>query len=407
MASIPANILSVSGLTRQIKDTLENSFRGVAVSGEISNYKKHTSGHLYFTLKDQDAQISAVMFRGNTMKMFFSLQDGMEVVCRGDVTVYEPRGNYQILVKEIHPRGEGALQLAFERLKKKLFEEGLFDESQKKPLPPFPERIAIVTSPTGAAIRDMISVMRRRFPSVEIVLLPVQVQGSGAAEQIAEAVDACNAFRAFDLIIVGRGGGSIEDLWAFNEEIVARAIHRSGIPVVSAVGHEIDFTICDFVADVRAATPSVAAELIAPDAQSLLESLRNISYTCIGSVNNRIQQLLRSLSSLSGHHAFLRCEEILARHTQNLDELYAAADRTIDLRFERINSELTFYQRQLHAFNPKTLLDRGYAIPRKDGKILRSVHEVHSGDRMHVFLRDGSIESQVHHIQPNHEQEKK
>ena len=407
MASIPANILTVSGLTRQIKDTLENSFRGVAVSGEISNYKKHTSGHLYFTLKDQDAQLSAVMFRGNTMKLFFSLQDGMEVVCRGDVTVYEPRGNYQILVKEIYPRGEGALQLAFERLKKKLFEEGLFDESRKKPLPPFPERIAIVTSPTGAAIRDMISVMRRRFPSVEIVLLPVQVQGSGAAGQIAEAIDACNAFRSFDLIIVGRGGGSIEDLWAFNEEIVARAIHRSEIPVVSAVGHEIDFTICDFVADVRAATPSVAAELIAPDAQSLLESLRNISYTCIGSVNNRIQQLLRSLSSLSGHHAFLRCEEILTRHTQNLDERYAAAERTIDHRFERINSELTFYQRQLHAFNPKTLLDRGYAIPRKDGIIVRSVHEIHPGDQMHVLLRDGSIESQVHHILPNHEQEKK
>ncbi|MBN1447205.1 MAG: exodeoxyribonuclease VII large subunit, partial [Bacteroidetes bacterium] len=273
MTETSDSILTISQVTRQIKDLLEGQLGTVMVTGEISNFHRHSSGHWYFTLKDTGAQLSAVMFRGNAMGTFFRPDNGMEVVCRGRITVYEPRGNYQIVVTDMQPKGEGALQVAFENLKRKLFAEGLFDEARKRPLPRYPSVVALVTSPTGAAVRDMISVMRRRNPSVQLLMIPVQVQGAGAAEQIAESLDMCNEYGEIDVIVTGRGGGSIEDLWAFNEEVVARAIARSGIPVVSAVGHEVDVTIADYVADLRAATPSVAGELVVP---SRTEMIRNL-----------------------------------------------------------------------------------------------------------------------------------
>src|SRR5450830_1303089 len=256
------NILSVTEITHRIKGVLEMGFSEVWVQGEISNCKNHSSGHLYFTLKDGSASLSAVMWRSRVAQLLFRPNDGMKVIVWGNITVYEPRGNYQIDCLQIQPVGIGELQLAFDRLKQKLSAEGLFDEAHKKPLPEYPEKIGIVTSPTGAAIQDMLNILARRFPALEVIVAPVKVQGIGAAEEIAEAIQDLNSLSDIDVIIVGRGGGSLEDLWAFNEEVVARAIYSSRIPIVSAVGHEIDFSISDFVADLRAPTPSAAAELV-------------------------------------------------------------------------------------------------------------------------------------------------
>ncbi len=335
------------------------------------------------------------------MRMFFSPQDGMEVICRGDVTVYEPRGNYQMLVKEIIPKGEGALQIAFERLKKKLYEEGLFDESRKKTLPFFPEKIGVVTSPTGAAIQDMISVMRRRLPSIQIILVPVQVQGAGAAQQISDAIDLFNEYGNLDLIIVGRGGGSIEDLWAFNEEIVARAIARSNIPIVSAVGHEIDFTICDFVADVRAATPSAAAEIVTPRADDLLETLSNFSYTCFNTVNTLITKLYQDLRHTTERRAFYRTEDLILNYSQRLDDFSHSSWMMLSHKLEMLDSQSSFLHRQVNAFNPDHLLKKGFAIPRKDGVVIRSTKELTKSDTIDLTLHDGQISATVNEVIKN------
>ena len=262
-------LISVSQLNQAIRGLLEGEFPLLWLKGEISNFKPHTSGHFYFNLKDSKAQIAAVMFRGFNSGMKFKPQDGMEVMVRGKVTVYEPRGNYQIFVEQMEPLGQGALQLAFEQLKKKLAAEGLFDPARKRPLPLMPHRVAIVTSPTGAAIRDMLTVLSRRFRGLEITIFPASVQGTQATREIVAAIQLANKIGTFDVMIVGRGGGSIEDMWSFNEEAVARAIATSRIPTVSAVGHEIDYTIADFVADVRAPTPSAAAEIIVKNAEDL------------------------------------------------------------------------------------------------------------------------------------------
>jgi len=258
-------IYTVSELTREIKQVLETGFPCLWVEGEISNFKRHSSGHLYFTLKDENSQIRCAMWRYRANDLIFRPEDGMKVLVQGNLQVYEPGGYYQIIVQQVQPAGVGELQLAFEQLKKKLYAEGLFDEAHKKPIPIFPERIGVITSPTGAAIRDIISVITRRFPIAQIILAPVRVQGPGAKEEIVQAIQDFNEFGEVDVLIVGRGGGSLEDLWAFNEEVVARAIFTSKIPIISAVGHEIDFSISDFVADRRAPTPSAAAEMAVPD----------------------------------------------------------------------------------------------------------------------------------------------
>jgi len=273
----PRALYTVSALTALLRLHIESAFSDVWVEGEVSNLRIPTSGHAYFTLKDATSQIRAVLFRSAGRALRFALQDGMHLVCRGRLTVYEPRGDYQVVVEHAEPKGVGALQLAFEQLKERLAAEGLFDQARKRPLPFLPCRIGVVTSPTGAAIRDIVQVARKRFPGIEIVLNPVAVQGDGAAGEIARAIEELNEIGGLDVLIVGRGGGSLEDLWPFNEEIVARAIAASRIPVVSAVGHEIDYTIADFVADVRAATPSNAAELVVKEKRAVVESLADLT----------------------------------------------------------------------------------------------------------------------------------
>ena len=272
----PQKILSVSQLNHEIKTLLESTIPVLWIEGEISNLKLHSSGHIYFSLKDKESQISAVMWRSRSAQLFFTPQDGMKVHAFGKINVFHKRGYYQFDIIKLQPAGIGELQLAYEQLKQRLQEEGIFDEEHKRQIPEFPERIGIVTSPTGAAIQDLLNILNRRFPGLEIVLGPVKVQGEGAAQEIADAVDNFNKFGKADLLIVGRGGGSLEDLWAFNEEIVARSIFRSKIPVISAVGHEVDFTISDFVSDLRAPTPSAAAELAVPDRIDLLNHVNNL-----------------------------------------------------------------------------------------------------------------------------------
>lgn len=319
-------IYSVSELTRGIRTLLEGTFPEVWVSGEISNFRSHTSGHFYFSLKDDQAHLSAVMFRGANAKLPFKLEDGLEVIAHGRITVYEVRGQYQIVVDHIEPKGIGALQLAFEQLKKKLQTEGLFDPAHKRPLPFLPKKIGIVTSETGAAIRDILNILQRRFPSVDVLLVPVLVQGEGAAREIAEGIRILNEREDIDVMIVGRGGGSIEDLWAFNEEIVARAIYNSKIPVISAVGHEIDFTIADFVADVRAPTPSAAAELVVPNRMDLVVQIEKLRHRLI-TLRLRFPDWLmrvddwRGRLELAWKNAWERRSQHLKKLLSNLDHL--------------------------------------------------------------------------------------
>jgi exodeoxyribonuclease VII large subunit len=397
-AALSGAVLTVSEITRAIKGLLETHIGAVQVSGEISNLTRHSSGHLYFTLKDHGAQISAVMFRGHAMSMFFRPENGMEVICSGSVTVYEPRGNYQIVVAEMLPRGEGALQVAFEKLKRRLHDEGLFDPSRKRPLPAFPRVIALVTSPTGAAVRDLISVIRRRNPSVRMILVPVQVQGAGAAQEIADALDRCNAFGGIDVIIAGRGGGSIEDLWAFNEEIVARAIARSSIPIVSAVGHEVDFTIADFVADVRAATPSVAAEVAVPDAGELVVMIRDISTALRKSVNSMLARNWLRLSSLSGTRVLARPLDRLLPYMQTLDLTKSAVQDAAALRLERAANTIEVARHRILAHDPDRMLRKGYAAVSKDGVPVTSTLMLQSGDRVRMRFHDGEATAAIQEI---------
>jgi len=388
-------VLSVSDITRQIKMSLETKFPRVWVQGEISNFKQHTSGHLYFTLKDEGAQISGVMWRSRVAYLAIVPEDGMKVIARGSVTVYPPRGNYQIDCDQIQPVGVGELQLAFERLKKKLAEEGLFDAEHKRPIPEYPERIGIVTSETGAALQDMRSVLSRRFPSVEIVLAPVRVQGVGAAEEIADAIADMNRFGNVDVMIVGRGGGSLEDLWAFNEEIVARAIYNSRTPVISAVGHEIDFSIADFVADLRAPTPSAAAELVVKDRSELIEVLRNMWYTMQHAIEEKVSSLRESIGGFTGSYAFNRPKDLLRESSQRVDEV----ERNLLVATAHIlrladRSQQALAQR-LEALNPKAVLMRGYTIVRKKGEIVMSSDDLDKGDVATIQFHDGDVTTRV------------
>lgn len=284
------DILTVSELTTSIKSTLEENFNDLNLVGEISNYKAHPSGHWYFTLKDSGAQISATMWKGVNSSVFFTPQDGMKIIVKGRITVYPPRGNYQIDVRSMKPAGEGELQAAFERLKRKLSDEGLFDVKYKKEISKFSQKIGIVTGSSTAALKDMISVAERRFPLVELVIAPARVQGEGAAEEIVQSIKSLNKQDDIDLIIIARGGGSLEDLWAFNEEIVARAIFNSRIPIISGVGHEVDFTIADFVADLRAPTPTAAMELATPDKTDIFAFINEFFYYSSGSLSDKIKK---------------------------------------------------------------------------------------------------------------------
>jgi exodeoxyribonuclease VII large subunit len=389
------NVITISELTRQIKLSLESSFPRIWVEGEISNFKHHTSGHLYFTLKDESAQLSAVMWRNRVAYLAFQPEDGMKIIARGSITVYPPRGNYQIDVEQIQPIGIGELQIAFEHLKQKLAGEGLFDIEHKQPIPEFPECIGIITSETGAALQDIRNVLSRRQPSVEVILAPVRVQGAGAAEEIAEAIDRMNRYGGIDVLIVGRGGGSLEDLWAFNEERVARAIYASKIPIISAVGHEIDFSIADFVADLRAPTPSAAAELVVRNRMELLEEISNLCYTMSEALDSQIVGFRERVANVLTSYSFNRPRDLIREFSQRVDE----NDRSLSASFNHIR-KIT-HQRyeslghQLQALNPDGVLKRGYSIVRKEGQIVPRSRLLHQGDKAKIQFHDGTVDVQV------------
>jgi exodeoxyribonuclease VII large subunit len=388
-------ILSITAITQRIKYALETNFQYIWVEGEISNFKLHTSGHLYFTLKDEGAQLSAVCWRSRVSTLGFMPEPGMKVFASGSITVYPPRGAYQLEVTSLKPAGLGALQAAFEQLKKKLSEEGLFDQGHKRPIPQFPTSIGIVTSETGAAIKDIISVISRRFSSVELILCPVAVQGVGAAEEIAEGIRMFNRYGKIDVLIVGRGGGSMEDLWAFNEEIVARAIYDSNIPVISAVGHEVDFTIADFVADLRAPTPSAAAELAVPYRSELLDSLRNISYTLNRQVTAIISSSKEHIGNMIASYTFGKPRDMLHTAFQRLDD----SERNLTIRsghlFELTRQKFSTLQYRLLALDHKAALRRGFAIVRKNGLAVQSAAALKKGDDVNIGFHDGEIDARI------------
>jgi exodeoxyribonuclease VII large subunit len=388
-------ILTVTEITRRIKGVLETGFSGVAVQGEISNFRWGPSGHMYFTLKDEHAQLNAIMWRLKAMNLFFTPQDGMKVIARGNITVYEVRGVYQIDVLQLQPLGVGELQLAFEQLKRKLAAEGLFDSEHKKPLPPFPERVGIITSPTSAAIRDMLNILARRFPALEVVLYPVRVQGAGAAEEIAEALRDFNEYGEVDVLIVGRGGGSLEDLWAFNEEAVARAIYASEVPVVSAVGHEIDFTIADFVADLRAPTPSAAAELVVKNRDELVEIVRNFQYTATDNIRRRIESEKETIRNLLGSYAFNKPFDLIRQFSQRVDEHNRTLMRMLGHRLVMDGKHVASLQQRLHVLNPDHVLKRGYVIVQKDDEYIGSSKNLHAGDSVKMKFHDGHVPATV------------
>jgi len=387
--------LTVSELTRKIKQILESGFPSIAVQGEISNFKRHSSGHLYFTMKDEAAQLPCVMWRSRAAVLSFLPSDGLKAIASGRISVYEVRGSYQLDVQSLRPLGAGELQAAFEELKKRLGAEGLFDPSRKRPLPVYPTRIGLVTSPTGAVLQDMKNVFRRRFPGLQLVLVPVRVQGAGAAAEIAEAVDDLSRYGSLDLVIVARGGGSLEDLWAFNEEIVARAIARSRVPVVSAVGHETDFTIADFVADVRAPTPSAAAELVVPDRRQILENVADSWYRIQQSVLGILGDKRERIHNLLNSYAFNRPVDLLRQHSQHVDETLRTLHRVAAHAFALTEAREGSLDQRLRALDPRLALRRGYAIVRKDGAIVSSVRKVHAGETVDMEFQDGRVRSTI------------
>ncbi len=335
------HVWKVSELTSRIRDLLEGSFADVWVEGEVSNCHTAQSGHIYFTLKDARSQIRCVCFRDQIGRLKFRPEDGLHVTVRGSISVYEPRGEYQIYVMNIEPVGLGALQLAFEQLKKKLSGEGLFDDARKKPLPVLPRCIGVVTSPKGAAIRDILRVLKRRFPNVHVTLFPVKVQGDGAAEEIVQAVRYFNRVKTVDVLIVARGGGSLEDLWAFNDEIVARAIFASGIPVITGVGHEADFTIADFVADMRAPTPSAAAEIVVRTRQEFERHIAEHSHNLVHCMRYRLSQSRHRVRDLQTHRGFRQMEMLVRRRRQQVDELSSSLAIGLRLRLGTTRQRLT------------------------------------------------------------------
>jgi exodeoxyribonuclease VII large subunit len=447
--SIPSSfrpIYTVSQLTAEIKTILERNFEHLWVEGEISNLRLPGSGHLYFTLKDESAQMRAVMFRLQNRLLKFHPEDGLQVICYGRLTVYEPRGEYQIVLDHMEPKGLGALQLAFEQLKERLSKEGLFDPDHKKPLPHLPQGIGIVTSPTGAAIRDILQIIDRRFANVHILLYPVRVQGAGAAQEIAQAIDDLNRWPGIDVMIVGRGGGSMEDLWAFNEEAVARAIFRSQIPVISAVGHEVDFTIADFVADLRAPTPSAAAELVVRNKVELVQSLESLGRRLrhagrtalenrqerLSSLTHRLVDPRRRLSDVrlrlddlcvrlanSMRHSLSRKEDRLKSRADGLMLLYPGrrvaehARRVAQLSRQMAMALRTqlrlLHQRtegclgKLQTLSPLAVLERGYSIARvlPSKEVIRRASDLKVAGRVNVKVHRGEFIARVEEIKEN------
>jgi exodeoxyribonuclease VII large subunit len=429
-------VYSVSQLTQAIKDHLEERFTSLWVEGEVSNFRTPSSGHFYFTLKDESTQIRAVMFRSRNAALPFLPEDGLQLICRANLSVYPPRGDYQLIVESMEPKGQGALQLAFEALKRKLAEEGLFDEERKRPLPFLPRVVGVITSPTGAAVRDILKVLWRRYPNLEIRFCPVRVQGDQAKQEIVEAIRTLNLDGVSDVIILGRGGGSLEDLWAFNEESVALAIAGSSIPIVSAVGHEIDFTISDFVADVRAPTPSAAAEMIVPEKQALSEGLSTLESRLSKAFVRNLEERREGLAHLSRRlvHPGRRVQDGYIRLDELSERLHAVMGRRLRelgvhlggtrtklfavgpssriqayaVRIESAQRDLLRLARHclemkrqqskeaascLGSLSPLGVLSRGYSITYRlpSRQVLRSAREVRKGDPLEILLAEGRV----------------
>ena len=392
------NLLTVSELNERIKSLIDSDpvLMQVAVAGELSNYKVYPSGHHYFTLKDQQSSVRCVMFRSSASKLRFKPESGMGVTAVGRVSVYPRDGVYQLYCTELIPQGVGDLQLAFEQLKARLMAEGLFDRAHKKPIPRFPKRIAVITSGAGAAVRDIIRVLGARWPMAEVVVLPVRVQGAEAPPEIVGAIKYANRWKVGDLIITGRGGGSMEDLWAFNDERVARAIYESEIPVISAVGHEPDVTIADFVADLRAATPSNAAELAVPDGSDMAEQLAAADARMLAAANKRLRYLRGALDQLAGRRVLTEPGSYLDTKRLELDRaadrLAMAAERTVSAK----KHVFLALAASLEAMSPLKVLSRGFSVATAaDGSVVRSADQLREGDRIKLRLADGGAEAEI------------
>lgn len=392
-------ILKVSQINTYLKSIIDNdeNLRNIYITGEISNFTNHyRTGHLYFTLKDEKSAVKAVMFRSSASRLRFEPENGMKVLIRGSVSVFERDGTYQIYCDDMIPEGVGELTIAFEQLKEKLQKEGLFDPELKKPLPQYPSKIGVITSPTGAALQDILNVLSRRYPSGEIIFEGVQVQGDSAAPQIAAAIDRFNEYSAADVLIVGRGGGSVEDLWAFNEEEVARAIFRSEIPVISAVGHETDFTIADFVSDMRAPTPSAAAEIVAPDYREILYAADKMLDSIVDSIDKKIYRYtlnLMSVEKVLHDHGPARMIDFYARCLEACD---TKIKQSLKNRIDFYNNALVHYTAKIEATNPLKVLARGYSVVYDDNMMpVKSAGELKSNDKIKIRMNDGTVECTV------------
>jgi exodeoxyribonuclease VII large subunit len=379
-------------LTGQIKAVLEMGFSDVAIIGETSNFKPHISGHWYFVLKDGGAQISCTMWKGFNNYVFFTPQDGMKVILRGRITVYPPRGNYQIDVRSMKPAGIGELQAQFEKLKQKLAAEGLFDQKYKKPIPRFPQKIGVATAIDGAAFQDMKTIAARRYPLAELVIAPCKVQGEGAADEIVRSIRLLNQAGDIDLIIVGRGGGSLEDLWAFNEEAVARAIFDSKVPVISAVGHEIDFTIADFVADKRAATPSEAMEIATPNKDDLFAFIDDFSYYIAQKITGIIDNFKLDINRLTSSYGFKSPHDLIKNKAQTLDGALYRFQNQMDNKLVHSKNEFALLQHRLEAHNIDAILKRGFAIAKQDDKIVTRAQHLDLERNLKLKFYDGEVE---------------
>lgn len=390
-------IFTVSEITNCLKGLIEESFSPLWIEGEVSNLREPSSGHIYFTLKDEASQIQTVMFRYRRELLKFKLEDGMAVMVFGKLGVYEKAGQYQIIAEKAEPKGVGSLQVAFEQLKKRLAEEGLFDEKHKVPVPLLPQRIGVVTSPTGAAFQDILNVVKRRFSNVEILLNPSPVQGEAAAERISQAIRELDEYGDVDVIIVGRGGGSLEDLWAFNEEIVGRAIYACRTPVISAVGHEIDWTISDFVADLRAPTPSAAAEMVIGKKDEFIEKIESFYTRLICPMRGIIEKNRFAMDNLMASYGFKHPRDLVRQYEQRVDELIYRINSFIGHKISFIKEKINSLKRHLNALSPVAILNRGYSITFSlpDRCVVKSFRSIKEGSEIETRLMEGKIVSTV------------
>ncbi|NMP37021.1 MAG: exodeoxyribonuclease VII large subunit [Clostridiales bacterium] len=396
MEAYKPKIYTVSQLNRYVKSVLEEdpAINPVFIVGEISNFKRYeASGHLYMSIKDSQSSVRAVMFRGDAQRLKFTPESGMSVILCGRVSVYERDGAYQVYISDMQPDGAGALAVAFEQLKNKLSAEGLFDDSRKPALPKFPSRVGVITSGEGAALRDILNVLSRRYPVAQVILCPVQVQGEGSSAQIAAAIRLFNEKKAADVLIVGRGGGSVEDLWAFNEEITARAVAASVIPVISGVGHETDFTICDFVASLRAPTPSAAAELAVPDAAELKNDILMKTAYLNRLIINEVGRMRKRLEVCAGSRVMKNPSVLLDDRRRYLDESRSASESALEKRLTAGRAQLSALAGRADALSPLKVLSRGYAVPASDGRVLVRTEDFKPGTRFSLRVSDGTVQA--------------